>query len=256
MNMFQFAFYVGGFVVAALAVLAVVPNPFRQRIRDTFSILFGKGLGKATSEIERAELRVAQLDSQIKGNERTASDLRGTLNHEKNKLQTRKDEQAAAEADYKLAVEDKLGDNVVNDSLDKVGLAEEAVHAQETVVEDIQKSVDATRLAVAKAAKELKGLQNKVTSKAARAKATAAANSAAGVLEASKDISKATSDLGKDLDKVDEQYEQSKTRFEDQQGSESERKLEEARNNRARDEIRKRMEERNKPTGTSTGAQS
>jgi phage shock protein A len=246
--MFQLILIGGGCVVGLLAVLAVVPNPFRQGIRDTFSILFGKLLGSATSEIERAEQQVARLETQIKQNEHTASDLRGTLNHEKNKLTATKEDLKKTEADYQLAKEDKLGEATENDCLDKIGIAEEAVHTQELVVEDIQKSVDATRLAVAKAAKELKGLQNKVKSKAARAKATSAIKSAATVLETSKDISKTTGELGRDLDKIDEQYEQAKARFEDSQGSDAERKLEEAKAKRERDAILKRMQDRNKPT--------
>ena len=244
MNGFEFAAYGAGIFAAGVAVLAIVPNPFRQSVRDTLAILIGKGVASTTTEIERAERRVAVLAAEIKDNERKASDLRGTLNHEKNRLADRKKELGAAEADYDLAKEQKLGDKAEQDCLDKIGEAEEAFRTQEAVVADIEKSVDATRLAVAKAAGELKKLENKVKSKAARDVATKAISSASNVLEASKDIAKATSEIGRDLDKIDEKYEQAKARFEDAQGSETERKLEEARRNKEREEIKKRMEER------------
>jgi hypothetical protein len=244
MNTIDLLVTVSGVAIVAVAGLAIIPNPFRQSVRDTLAILIGKGINSTTTELERAERRVDVLAAQIKENERHASDLRGTLNHEKNHLTDRQNELKTAEADYKLAKEQKLGEKVENDCIDKIGAAEEAMHTQEGVVNDIQQSVDATRLAVAKAAGELVKLQNLVKSKAARDVATKAINSASNVLETSKDIAKATSDIGRDLDKIDEQYEQAKTKFEDAQGSETERKLEEAKANKAREDIKKRMEER------------
>lgn len=244
MDIFTFALYILASAFALLVIGAIVPNPFRQKIRDTISIFLGKTLDNASSEIDRAELRVNKLAAETKENERKASLLRGSLNHEKNQLVKLKDELKQAEADYELAVADKLGEAVEADCLDKVGLAEEAVAQQEVAVADIEKSVDAVRLAVAKAARELKSLQNKVKTASVRSKATAAISSAADTLETSKDIAKATGELGRDLDKLDEQYEQAKTRFEDSQGSEAERKLEEAKQKRQRDEIKKRLEER------------
>ncbi len=246
MNAYEFIAYGAGIFAAVVAVLAIVPNPFRQSVRDTLAILIGKGLNSSTSELERAERRVAVLAAEIKENERKASDLRGTLNHNKNKVGTLKKELAAAEADYDLAKEQKLGEAAEADCIDKIGQAEEALRAQEVVVSDIEKAVDATRLAVAKAAGELKKLQNKVKTAAARDVATKAITSAASVLDTTKDMAKATSEIGRDLDKIDEQYEQAKSRFEDAQGSETERKLEEARRNKEREEIKKRMEERRK----------
>ncbi len=244
MNTFEFVAYGAGIFAAVVAVLAIVPNPFRQSVRDTLAILVGKGLKSSTSELDRAEHRVAQLAAEIKENERKASDLRGTLNHEKNRLTALNGELAAAEADYDLAKSEKLGEQAESDCIDKIGVAEEAMKAQEVVVSDIEKAVDATRLAVAKAAGELKKLQNKVKTAAARDVATKAITSAASVLDTTKDMAKATSEIGRDLDKIDEQYEQAKARFEDAQGSETERKLEEARRNKEREEIRKRLEER------------
>lgn len=245
MNVFQFALYVGGFIACALAVMAVIPNPFRQGIRDTFSIIFGGLLKSSTTNLQRAELRVKQLSAQIDNDKRKSSDLRGTLNNEKNHLSQRQEELKAAEADYELAKEQKLGEQAEADCLDKIGAAEEAVSSQQSVVNDIQSSVDATRLAVAKAAGELKKLQNVVKTKAGRDVATKAISSAADVLKTSKDIAQTTSQIGHDLDKIDEEYEQAKARFEDAQGSETERKLEEARQKKQREDIRKRMEERN-----------
>jgi chromosome segregation ATPase len=244
MNGYEFVAYGAATVVAGLAVVAIVPNPFRQSLRDTVAIWFGKGINSTTTEIERAERRVAVLAATIKEQERHCSDLRGTLNHEKNKLVTAQGELKKAEADYDLAKEAKLGDAAEKDCLDKIGAAEDAMHVQEGVVADIQKSVDVSRLAVAKAAGELQKLQNTVKSAAAKAVATSAINNASDVLQATKDLSKATSDIGKDLDKIDEKYEQAKTRMEDAQGSETDRKLEEARRSKERDDIKKRMEER------------
>lgn len=244
MEIAQIALAGTGIVVVVVGAAAIIPNPFRDTVRDALSVWFGRGSKLGTSEIERAEARVRALEAQIKEDNRKVSDLRGSLNHAKNVLTDRKSDLKKAEADYELAREQKLGEQAEQDCLDAIGAAEEAMRAQESVVEDFQKSVDVTRLAVAKAASEVKKLALKVQSKAAKDAATRVMNSASKVLEDTKDIAKATSDIGKDLDAIDEKYEQAKARLEDAQGSETERKLEEARKNKERDEIRKRMEER------------
>ena len=56
-------------------------------------------------------------------------------------------------------------------------------------------------------------------------KRQASLRAAANVLESTKDLSNRSSGLGKDLDKVDEKFEQAKARLEDSKGSDSDRKL-------------------------------
>ena len=249
MNGFDLALYGTASVAAIVAALAIIPNPFRQGVRDTLSIFLGGWLKSSTTEIQRAELRVSQLEAQLKKDELTASNLRGTLNHAKNQLTAAKAELKKAEDNYQLAVDSKLGKQAEDDCTDAIGAAEEVVSAQTGVVADFQNAADAVRLAIVKAAKELKSLSTLVKSKAAKDVAAKALGSAADILKATKDIAKATSDIGHDLDKIDERYEQAKSRLEDAQGTETERKLEEARNQAKRDEIRKRMEERRKNEG-------
>ena len=236
-------------VAAIVAGLAIIPNPFRQSVRDTLSIFLEGLLSSATTELQRAENRLKVLEKELSNNQRIASDMRGSVNHNKNLLNTRKAELKKAEDDLQLAIDQKLGKNVEDDCIDAIGAAEEAVHVQALVVEDFQKSADTVRLAIAKAAKEVQALGRTVQSKAARDTATKVLSSAADILQATKEMGKATSEIGRDLDKIDEKYEQAKTRLEDSQGSKTERKLEEARANKQREDIRKRMEERRAAEG-------
>ena len=232
-------------VVALVAAGALIPNPFRDQIRATLSVLTFGLLDGLTTPLQRAQARLKVLQGDIAEGQRKASDMRGTVNHHKNNILKRlQKELSDAEADYALAVEKKLGTDVENDMLDKVASAETSVAEEKVNIEVLQKAADETRLAIAKAAKEVQKLARDVAAKEVRDSATKILDAAGRVLQETKDVGNATSDIGRDLDKIDEKYEQAKARFEDSQGSEAERKLEEAKAQRSREEILKRMQER------------
>ncbi|MBX9573855.1 MAG: hypothetical protein K2X77_33470 [Candidatus Obscuribacterales bacterium] len=239
-------------VIALVAAGAIIPNPFRDKIRDTLSILTFGLINGATTEIQRAEARVRALAAELAANEAQASKITGSANHQKAKLADLKRALSAAEDNLATAMADKSGkwtQKDIDELTDKVGDAETEVTTQQQAVDDISKAADAVRLAVVKSAKELKKLQSKVKTAAVRDQATGALNMASGILKATKDFSNLTSDIGHDLDKIDEKYEQAKQRFEDAQGSETDRKIEEEKEKKQREDIRRRMEERAKNGG-------
>ena len=226
------ALYVGAGVVALLALGLTVPSPFRDNLRLGLGIRFGNAVDSLASDAERAEARVTKLANDIKENERKVSDMRGTLNHEKNVLVTTERTLEETIADYELAESESNANpndatlkQVVADQLDKVEEARQAVDTQKEAVATHQDAVDAAREAIAAAGREIKQLQSKVRSAAAKEKAGASLRAAANVLETTKDISSRSSGLGKDLDKVDEKFEQAKARLDDAKGSDSDRKL-------------------------------
>ncbi len=245
MNGFEFLAYGASALAIVVAAGAIIPNPFRDQIRATLSILTGGLLDGLTTELQRAQRRLKVLQAEIAEGQRVASDMRGTVNHHKNNILKRLEKELAdAEADYALAVERKLGTDVENDMLDKVAGAETSVAEEKVNIEVLQKAADETRLAIAKAAKEVQKLARTVAAKEVRDSATKILDTAGKILQETKDIGNATSEIGKDLDKIDEKYEQAKARFEDSQGSEAQRKLDEAKEQRSREDILKRMQER------------
>ena len=226
------ALYVGGAVVVLLIAGLTIPSPFRENLRLGLGVRLGNAVDGLASDAERAEARVNKLASDIKENERKVSDMRGTLNHEKNVLKRTEGELENAIADYDLAESEAAANpndatlkQVVADMLDKVEGARQAVEAQEQAVATHQEAVDAARDAIAAAGREIKQLQTKVRSAQAKEKAAGSLRSAAAVLETTKDIASRSSGLGKDLDKVDEKFEQAKEQLKGAQGSDSDRKL-------------------------------
>ena len=252
MNGYEFLAYGASALAIAVAAGAIIPNPFRDKIREVLSVLTFGLLNSATSEIQRAEARVRALAADLAANEAQASKITGSANHQKQRLAALKSALKAAEDNLATAMSDKSGKWTqadIDELTDKVGDAETEVNSQQQAVDDISKAADAVRLAVVKSAKELKKLTTKVKTAAVRDQATGALNTASSILKATKDFSNLTSDIGHDLDKIDEKYEQAKQRFEDAQGSETDRKIEEEKEKQQRDEIRKRMEERMKNGG-------
>lgn len=236
------ALWVGGVLVALVALGCIIPSSFRENLRLGLGIRITEGVNALATDAERAEARVNKLADEISENERTVSELRGTLNHEKNNFlaQLNRDLESAI-ADYDM-VNDELSANPADTTLqaaaasqlDRVELARKAVEDQERVVATHQATVDSAREAIERARRELTQLQGKVRSGKAKEKATVTLGKAASVLEASKDIANRSTGLGKDLDAVDEKHEQAKARFEDAQGSASDRKVAELRAQRER----------------------
>ncbi len=252
MNGFEFLAYGASTLAIIVAAGAIIPNPFRDKIRDTLSILTFGLLNGATTEIQRAEARVRVLAAELAANEAEASKITGSANHQKKKLADLKTALTTAEDNLATAMADKSGKFTqadIDELTDKVGDAETEVNTQQVAVDDITKAADAVRLAVVRSAKELKKLTSKVKTAAVRDQATGALNKASSILKATKDFSNLTSDIGHDLDKIDEKYEQAKQRFEDAQGSDTDRKVEEEKEKKQREDIRKRMEERAKNGG-------
>jgi chromosome segregation ATPase len=226
------ALYVAGGLAVLIGLGLTVPSPFRENLRLGLGIRLGAAVDSLASDAERAEARVNKLAADIKENERKVSDLRGTLNHEKNVLKRTESELDAAIADYDLA-EDAANrepgnaglQQMVAEQLDKVEQARQAVDTQKEVVGTHQEAADAAREAIALASREIRSLQTKVRSAQAKEKAAGSLRSAATVLETTKDLANRSTGLGKDLDKVDEKFEQAKEHLRSAQGSDSDRRL-------------------------------
>jgi hypothetical protein len=236
------ALWMGGALVALLVLGCTIPSSFRDNLRLGLGIRIGESVKLLATDAERAEARVNKLADEIAENKRKVSDMRGTLNHEKNNVLVQLNRDlAAAIADYDM-VNDELTRNpndqtlaqTVAGQLDKVELARQAVETQEGVVATHQGTVDSAREAIEQARREITQLQGKVRNAKAKEKATTTLKTAASVLEASRDIANRSSGLGKDLNAVDEKHEQAKARFEDAQGSSSDRKVAELRAQRER----------------------
>lgn len=236
------ALWVGGALVALLVLGCIIPSSFRENLRLGLGIRITEGVNALATDAERAEARVNKLADEISENERKVSEMRGTLNHERNNVlaQLNRELQTAID-DYDM-VNDELsanpGDTTLQaaaaSQLDRVELARKAVEDQEGVVATHQATADSAREAIERARRELTQLQGKVRSGKAKEKATVTLGKAASVLEASKDIANRSTGLGKDLNAVDEKHEQAKARFEDAQGSASDRKVAELRAQRER----------------------
>jgi hypothetical protein len=142
------AVYTALVVVGALFLGCLVPSPFRDNLRLGLGIRFGEAVNTLASDAERAEARVNALNEEIKRNQLKVSNLRGTLNHQKNNvLAGLKRDLDTAIGDYDLVEEeankspnDATLQQAKAEQLDKVEQARQAVEAQETVVASEQEA--------------------------------------------------------------------------------------------------------------------
>jgi hypothetical protein len=184
-KMLYLPFGAGLALMAIIAFLLYVPSPFQTKLRDTFTIRKARFKKAITTPIERELEMIAGPQKVINESHSMVQDLRGTLVHEYNVLLQRQDDLAAAEAQYDKAADDK-NDTGIDELLLLVAEKEKEVTLQQGVVDGHKAAVDAACGAVDKARKELRHIQMTIKSDEAIAKATAALDAAAQVMEAAR----------------------------------------------------------------------
>lgn len=193
---------------AAVAAYFFGPEWFSDLVNSTLRIKTRKALESTTTKIERAEDKIDRLAATIEDEDRKLSDSKGTLNHEGNILKRLVGERDQLEADWNLTLDNKSAPNVVQHAKDKLDAKQGEVDVQQSVVNAHKDAVDASRTAIDTARKEIATLRNTVKGAAAKAKATSALKNAARVIEATASLATKTGQLAKDLDGIDEEYEQ------------------------------------------------
>jgi chromosome segregation ATPase len=247
-----------GFI--GLVVLGmIIPNPFRDKLR----LLIGIKINKALA-VDPIDEEMALIDKEAKivaDGQRKASELKGTLNNEKNKLSQLETDVTSATNDYNLAAQMKDAgqagaDEMVASQLANVGAKEAERDAQKSVVADIQATVDATYSAVSQAKSKLSELQRTAKSHQARAKATQVNDSAAAVLESYKGMNSVGAKINAAGDKVNEKFEQSKARLDDAKGTPAEQAFEAAKAAQGNSSLQARLEAARKGTTAPAAAPS
>lgn len=239
-----------GFIALVVGGM-IVPNPFRDKLRMLIGIKIGKAL---TVDPIDEEMALIEKEAKIVADgQRKASELKGSLNNEKNKLATLQSELKSATDDYNLAASMKDAgkpgaEEMVASQLANVDGKEQEVTAQTQIVTDIQSTVDATYTAVNQAKSKLADLQRTAKSHQARAKATEVANSAASVLESYKGMNSVGAKINAAGEKVNEKFEQAKARLGDAQGTPAEQAFEAAKASQGRSSLQDRLEAARKGT--------
>jgi chromosome segregation ATPase len=237
--------------IALVAIGMVVPNPFRDKLRLLIGLKINKAL--AVDPIDEEMALIEKESKIVEDGQRKASQLKGSLNNEKNKLGTLQTELKSATDDYNLAASMKDAgkpgaEDMVNQQLANVDGKQQELDAQTQVVAQIQATVDTTYAAINQAKTKLGELQRTCKSHAAKAKATEVANSAASVLESYKGLNSVGSKIAKAGDKVNEQFEQAQARLGDAQGTPAEQAFEAAKADQGRDALRAKLEAARKGT--------
>jgi len=236
----------------------IIPNPFRDKLRMIVGIKINDAL---KVDPIKEELALIEKEATIVANgQRKASELKGTLNNEKNKLSQVESELTSATSDYNLAASMKDAgkpgaDEMVAAQLANVSAKEQERDAQKQVVTDIQSTVDATYDAVAQAKTKLAELQRTAKSHEARAKATEVSNSAAAVLESYKGMNSVGAKINAAGNKVNEKYEQAKARLDDAKGTPAEQAFEQAKAAQGMGSLQARLEAQRKGTSAPTTEQ-
>jgi len=228
-------------VVAILAMLLWVPNPFRQMLRDTASIRLGRVKKAATTPIERELELIAGPQRVIEESQSQVQDLRGSLQHECNVLMQRQDDLTAAEGQYYKAADDK-SDSGIDELVLLVADREQEVKIQQGVVDGIEAAVAAACSGVDKARKELRHVQLTIRSDEAKAKATQALDAAARVMEAARSITANGGALREASGEVNRDFEAARARVDGFQGTPVERDLKVMADRQEMSELRKRLD--------------
>ena len=234
MTLFGFLAFVLVLGIVGVVIGAIVSPKFRLNL----SVLWGKGNTNLTTPIDREMALIEKEEKIIADGRRKASDLRGTLNNERAKLTTAEQALVASNADLDLAIgmarkrgvadADLQNDTIVAEQAGSVQAKTTERDIQKSTVASIEGTVAQTKQAVEAAAAKLRELQLTVKSHEAKAKATSAIGGATDVLESFKGMNSVGSQIAKEGDKVNEQFEQAKARLEDAQGSQAQRDFEAA----------------------------
>jgi hypothetical protein len=239
--MLQLPLGAGLAIVAIIAMLLYVPNPFRNMLRDIFKIRTNRIKKAVTTPIERELALVAGPQKVIDESLSQVQDLRGTLVHESNVLLQRQDDLAAAEAQYYKAVDDK-GDSGIDELVMLVAEKEQELTMQQQVVDGIQAAVAAACSGVDKARKELRKVQMTIKSDEAIAKATQALDAAAKVMEAARSMTVNGGALKEASGEVNRDYAAARARVDGFGGSQVERELKQMDEQQQLSELRKRLD--------------
>lgn len=225
-----------GLAIVGVGIGAIVSADFRRNL----GILFGKGNNKLTTAVERELALIAEQEAIVAKASRKASDLRGTLNNERNKLTAANTAVDNANKDLDLAISMAKGkkaditdaeleaDPMVAQQAQNVQSATTERDIQAQTVSSIEGTVATTKQAVADAQAKLKELQLTVKSHEAKAKATGALRGAADVIDSFKGMNSTGAKIAKEGDKVNEEFEQAKANLEDAQGPQAQRDFEAA----------------------------
>lgn len=236
MTIFGFLTVLVGLAIAGTILGAIFSADFRRNL----GILFGKGNNKLTTAVERELALIAEQEAVVEKAKRQASDIRGTLNNERNKLTAANGalDQANKDLDLAISMAKQKKADITDAELEADPIvAQQATNVQNltnerdiqaSTVASIEGTVDVTKRAVADAQAKLKDLQLTVKSHEAKAKATTALQGAASVVDSMKGMGSAGAKIAKEGDKVNEEFEQAKARLEDAQGPQAQRDFEAA----------------------------
>ena len=236
MTLYSLSALVLGLGIVGVIIGAIVSPDFRRNL----GILFGKGNAKLTTAVERELALIAEQEAIVAKASRKASDLRGTLNNERNKLTAANSAVDTANADLDLAISMAKGkkaditdaeleaDPIVAQQATNVQTATTERDIQAQTVASIESTVAITKQAVADAQAKLKERQLTVKSHEAKAKATGALRGAADVVDSFKGMNSTGAKIAKEGDKVNEEFEQAKAGLEDAQGPQAQRDFEAA----------------------------
>jgi len=228
-----------GLGIAGVIIGAIVSPDFRRNL----GILFGKGNSKLTSPVDRELALIAEQEAIVAKASRKASDLRGTLNNERNKLTAANAtlDQANKDLDLAISMAKAKKANITDAELEADPIvAQQATNVQNATgerdiqaqtVSSIESTVTVTKQAVTDAQAKLKELQLTVKSHEAKAKATSALRGAADVVDSFKGMNSTGAKIAKEGDKVNEEFEQAKAGLEDAQGPQAQRDFEAAKRN-------------------------
>jgi hypothetical protein len=228
-------------LAVVVAVLLVIPTPFRQTLRGIAVIRSRRLKNQVTTPIERELELVAGPLQVIDESHVQVQDLRGSLQHESIVLLQRRDDLAEAEAQYYKAADDH-SDSGIDELVLLVADREQEVKIQQGVVDGIQTAVAAACSGVDKARKELRHVQMTIKSDEAKAKATLALDAATHVMEAARSITANGGALKQASGEVNHDFEQAKARLNDMKGTAAERELRELGERQQLDEMRQRLD--------------
>lgn len=236
-------------------VIACVRKPqLRTNVMAAITGATDYAIGLVTTPLGRELARIAAKESELEDARLHCSNLRGTLNHERNVRDQRARELTEADATWNMAIDQKLGDAAVEEAVLQANLAERRLAIQQGVVSDVEAAVSKAYVTVHDVRSQLQTLQLNCTEEEAKAKAQSVIADATGVLETIKHLVTSDSEEKTDEASIDEALEQAKARLEDAQGTAGEGKLAATRPNDLA-ATRARLErERNAKTGDAPAA--
>lgn len=206
-------------IVAAL--YAFVPS-----FRNMFQIRAGKAVDGMTTDVEKQELILKRLTSDVNANRIRVTNVTGDYRHQVNKLTTLQGAATKAQSDYDLSVDAKMPADVQNEKFQDFQKAQAAVNAQREQVTKFAEADKAAKAALAQSVKALEKAATKVQGDANKAALKKVFDSAAEAIEASEKVDGAFSELQQASDRIDQELERSKARLDAAKGNDQDRQFE------------------------------